>query len=109
MFKKILVPLDGSMLAEKALPYAVRLANRLDAQLYLVRAVEAPFLVNNSTQSRKRTGSGMPKPTSIKSLACFQAGLSNRIPNLHACIPTSLKATRHGKSAGLLKTSKLTL
>src|ERR1700712_4320258 len=45
MFKKILVPLDGSLLAEKALPYAVRLANRWDAQLYLVRSVEAPFLV----------------------------------------------------------------
>src|SRR5215218_3216091 len=50
MFKKILVPLDGSMLAEKALPYAVRLANRLDAQLFLVRAVETPLLLSNVRQ-----------------------------------------------------------
>lgn len=47
MFKKILVPLDGSMLAEKVLPYAVRLANRLDAQLYLIRSVEVPHLLSN--------------------------------------------------------------
>ncbi|MDB5083089.1 MAG: hypothetical protein JWP00_5013 [Chloroflexi bacterium] len=50
MFRKILVPLDGSMLAEKALPYAVRLANRLDAQLYLVRSVEVPSLLENKHQ-----------------------------------------------------------
>jgi nucleotide-binding universal stress UspA family protein len=53
MFKKILVPLDGSMLAEKALPYAVRLANRLDAQLYLIRVVEAPRLVGNQHKLAK--------------------------------------------------------
>src|SRR4051812_46651528 len=51
MFKKILVPLDGSMLSEKALPYAVRLANRLDAQLFLVRSVEVPLLVTNARQA----------------------------------------------------------
>lgn len=50
MYKRILVPLDGSMLAEKALPYAVRLANRLDAQLFLVRAVETPLLLSNVRQ-----------------------------------------------------------
>lgn len=53
MFKKILVPLDGSMLAEKALPYAVRLANRLDAQLYLIRSVEMPHLLHNSSKLAK--------------------------------------------------------
>ena len=53
MFKKILVPLDGSMLAEKALPYAVRLANRLDAQLYLIQAVEVPHLLTHPIKLRK--------------------------------------------------------
>lgn len=43
MFKKIVVPLDGSTLAEKALTYAVRLANRLEANLILVRVVEGPI------------------------------------------------------------------
>ena len=36
MLKKILVPLDGSKLAEKALPYAVSLAEKYEATLVLV-------------------------------------------------------------------------
>ena len=40
MFEKILVPLDGSPLAEHALPYATFLASRTGGQLFLVRAVE---------------------------------------------------------------------
>lgn len=39
MFHKILVPLDGSELAEKALPLAVALAQGLDGELRLVRMV----------------------------------------------------------------------
>lgn len=41
MFKTILVPLDGSELAAKALPYAERLAKESGSQLILVRAIEA--------------------------------------------------------------------
>ena len=37
MFKKILVPLDGSELAEKALDYAVGLAKMTGAELVLIR------------------------------------------------------------------------
>src|SRR5579883_1014534 len=40
MFKKVLVPLDGSPLAEKALPFAAFLAKRQEGELFLVRAVE---------------------------------------------------------------------
>lgn len=39
MFKKIVVPLDGSQLAEQAIPVAVSLANTYDAELYLVQVV----------------------------------------------------------------------
>ena len=39
MIKKILVPLDGTSLAEKALPYAIRLAHQYDATLLLERVV----------------------------------------------------------------------
>lgn len=42
MFKSILVPLDGSELAEKALPYALRLATALDADLTLLRVIDIP-------------------------------------------------------------------
>jgi nucleotide-binding universal stress UspA family protein len=40
MFKHLLVPLDGSRLAEAALPAAARLAALLDAQVTLVHVVE---------------------------------------------------------------------
>ena len=42
MLQQIMVPLDGSELAERALPCAERLAVLCDATLHLVRAVEPP-------------------------------------------------------------------
>jgi nucleotide-binding universal stress UspA family protein len=44
MFQRIMVPLDGSELAERALPLAGQIAKAMGAKLYLVRAVEAPDL-----------------------------------------------------------------
>ena len=40
MLKKILLPLDGSALAEKALPYARALAEKYEAELIIVRVVQ---------------------------------------------------------------------
>jgi nucleotide-binding universal stress UspA family protein len=40
MFKRILVPLDGSKLAEEALPYAETLAQKFEAELILVRVLQ---------------------------------------------------------------------
>jgi nucleotide-binding universal stress UspA family protein len=40
MFNKIMVPLDGSSLAERALPYAERLAGATGATIHLVAVVE---------------------------------------------------------------------
>lgn len=45
MFKKILVPLDGSKLAEKALPYAESLAQKYEAELILVWVLQRPMFV----------------------------------------------------------------
>lgn len=42
MFTRILVPLDGSMLAEQALPLATAMAQRFQATLHLLRAVVVP-------------------------------------------------------------------
>jgi len=42
MYKKILVPLDGSELAEEALDHAERLAETFDAELILLQVV--PFM-----------------------------------------------------------------
>jgi nucleotide-binding universal stress UspA family protein len=44
MLKKILVPLDGSKLAEKAIPYAQELVSKFDAELILTRVLQ-PMLV----------------------------------------------------------------
>ncbi len=40
MLKKILVPLDGSKLAEQALPYAEELAQNIGAEIILLRVFE---------------------------------------------------------------------
>ncbi|HEX2911342.1 MAG TPA: universal stress protein [Chloroflexia bacterium] len=42
MNKRIMVPLDGSQLAEKALPYAIKLANQINGSLLLVHVLETP-------------------------------------------------------------------
>jgi len=42
MFRRILVPLDGSELAERALPVAERLARATDATIHLIRVSELP-------------------------------------------------------------------
>ncbi len=42
ILRKILVPLDGSPLAEKALPYVVQLATKMMMEVVLVRAPAAP-------------------------------------------------------------------
>jgi nucleotide-binding universal stress UspA family protein len=39
MFERIMVPLDGSQLAERALPYAAELAQKYHGQLFLLMAV----------------------------------------------------------------------
>ncbi|HZS92289.1 MAG TPA: universal stress protein [Chloroflexota bacterium] len=44
MFQRIMVPLDGSELAERALPLAGQMAKAMGATIYLVRAVEAPAM-----------------------------------------------------------------
>ncbi|GIX48525.1 MAG: universal stress protein [Candidatus Tectimicrobiota bacterium] len=43
MYTKILVPLDGSEVAEVALPHAVALARTFGAELVLLRVAHAPF------------------------------------------------------------------
>jgi nucleotide-binding universal stress UspA family protein len=42
MFRRLVVPLDGSQLAERAVPYAIRLAQASHARLVLMQAVLSP-------------------------------------------------------------------
>ncbi len=48
MFETILVPLDGSKLAEAILPYVQELASRLKARVVLLTAVETQYFVHPS-------------------------------------------------------------
>lgn len=43
MFKRILIPLDGSDLSEKALPLAVTLAHQFNSKVMLIRTVEVSY------------------------------------------------------------------
>ncbi|GJM41944.1 MAG: universal stress protein [Ardenticatenaceae bacterium] len=45
MFKHILVPLDGSQLAEAALPPALKLANKFNSELTLAWVIQPPHLI----------------------------------------------------------------
>ena len=45
MYKKVLVCLDGSELAEQGLPYAAELAKRFDSALVLLRVVPDPVMM----------------------------------------------------------------
>lgn len=49
MFKRILVPLDGSRLAEAALPAALELASKFDSEVTLLRVVQPPQLMLSHT------------------------------------------------------------
>jgi nucleotide-binding universal stress UspA family protein len=61
MYRRILLPLDGSALAEEALPYAITQAERFGAQLILLRVLEplpqVPGLSKSAiTQVKEMTG-----------------------------------------------------
>src|SRR5579864_5951390 len=55
MFKNILVPLDGSPLAEAALPYATALAARTGARLTLMRAAQYASLLGDVAVEQHRS------------------------------------------------------
>lgn len=55
MFKKILVPLDGSDLAEQVLPHALMLADAFDAAVRLLRVVEGPDDIDIASVTREES------------------------------------------------------
>lgn len=54
MFKRIVVPLDGSVLAASAVPVAATLAQRTDAAIALVRVVESPDEIRARVSAAER-------------------------------------------------------
>src|SRR5919198_4901263 len=55
-FKRLLVPLDGSPLAERALPFAQTLARTLGADLILVRAASPKLLQADQVEGQIKAG-----------------------------------------------------
>jgi nucleotide-binding universal stress UspA family protein len=53
VLKTIVVPLDGSQLAERALTYATAVANRTGAELLLLRAAMSHTLVGVDARERR--------------------------------------------------------
>ncbi len=51
MYRKILIPLDGSKLAEVALPHAESLATRYDADLVLLTVLNPPLITDQYAQA----------------------------------------------------------
>jgi nucleotide-binding universal stress UspA family protein len=47
MYKKILVPLDGSTRAEAILPHVEDVADRFDAKIILLKVADPPFILVN--------------------------------------------------------------
>lgn len=58
MYKRILIPLDGSPLAEQALPHAVALAEHFHSELILLRVL---IPLPSPPQQQKRLFKGQRK------------------------------------------------
>ena len=83
MLKKILVPLDGSELAEQALPYALSLTQKYEAELWLVMVLQPPPTYALSSDM----GVGV-------SYSLLQEGLNKERDNAHAYL-SQLEAKLH--------------
>jgi nucleotide-binding universal stress UspA family protein len=51
MFQHILLPLDGSEIAEQALPPALKLAAQFDAEITLLRVIQPPYVATHISGS----------------------------------------------------------
>jgi nucleotide-binding universal stress UspA family protein len=88
--KTILVPLDGTPLAEQVLPYVQLLAPLLGAPVHLLRAisdVEQAHLLADAAAARERGGPPLPSPVcaqctlaaSCQHMGCYISGQATRL------------------------------
>ena len=80
MFNKVVVPLDGSALAEQALPTAIRLANILKARLLLLQSLQVKEIagqVVNTEQELEETSEAYLKQVLF---SITDTSLNNHIP-----------------------------
>lgn len=53
MFKRILVPVDGSPGSERAVPYALGMARSLDAEVVVCHVLTTPLTANSASEERE--------------------------------------------------------
>ncbi len=78
MIKKILVPLDGSKLAEKALPYAEALAEKLGAELILTWVLHPLIVMSDYGASSYETIISLEKNEATQYLTTTQIELQKQ-------------------------------
>ena len=78
MIKKILVPLDGSKLAEKALPYAEELAAKLGAELILTWVLHPLVVMSDYGASSYETIIELEKNEATRYLTTTQIEIQKR-------------------------------
>src|SRR5215207_2803565 len=95
MFRTLVVPLDGSDLAERALPYAVRMTKVVGGRLVLHRDAPAPVSVDLVDVQRYQ----------VDTLAEAQAYLSSVAARVSPIVPTATAATYgHAPAEAILQT-----
>lgn len=90
MYKKILVPLDGSKLAEVALPHAESLAGQYDATLILLSVITPPTVSNRrGIDALQLFGSEMD--TLQEDAEQYLHGLKNKLSKRRIQVKTVIK------------------
>lgn len=111
MFRNILVPLDGSVFSEHALPFAMSLARRAGAHLHLVRvheplAVVVPAMAGAAPSPElEQWNRGMEETESL-----YLRSISDQVPEgvrvaarlLHGVVPDALEVDAQRIAADLL-------
>jgi nucleotide-binding universal stress UspA family protein len=69
MFTRVVAPLDGSALAEQALPYAAEMAKRFGAPLVLVRAYDGPARATRTMTIMPSGAAAVGDPTTMRVVA----------------------------------------
>ncbi|MCE7980498.1 MAG: universal stress protein [Caldilinea sp. CFX5] len=101
MYNKILLPLDGSALAEEALPYAIAQAQRFGAQLILLKVVP-PLLEARSPQMEALVKAEVEEALAPIAAEVQAAGVDVQIASVEGgggtgCAPTIVQyVTQHG-------------
>ena len=95
MYNRILVPLDGSPLAEQALPHAIAQAVRFGAEMILLRAVE-PFVhftgmsLGDLDRIRERTSSWAQQYLEQVASGIRERGIPVHVRVIHGPVPVSI-------------------